>query len=187
VVGGSGSVPILVLILVFVPLLRFSCDFFGLVLSHVSNSIFTDMAFAARVRQLNLTLALDEPLLLIRRCVADAMRTADTFDISVALPGERIDWHAAGVTLIVLAFFKVMIDGNPIIKDKALTSPQGVFFWHGFQIFKDTSLQVVDLLKTLSLQIGRGLLTANAPQYKTSRFFYEPSCRDVAQHRQGIP
>ena len=55
-----------------------------------------------------------------------------------------------------------MRKSGALIEDEALALPQALLRGHGFQIFQDAALQVINLVEALLLQIGRRLLAANA-------------------------
>ena len=120
------------------------------------------MGFATFSGEANLVLALGEARLLGVAQLVVATRAADAFLVALALLVFLGDRQAAGMALIVLAGAQLMVDGDALIEHEALALPQRLFLGHLFQVLQDTALEVIDLIEALLLEIGRGLLAADA-------------------------
>src|SRR3546814_15234434 len=66
------------------------------------------------------------------------------------------------MTLIVVAFTKVMADGHAVIEHEAVAAPFGLFLRHLFKVFQDATLEVIDLVEALAEHVAGGFLAANA-------------------------
>src|SRR5690606_40716272 len=69
--------------------------------------------------------------------------------------------------LVVAAFLQLVVDGHAIVEHETLALPQRLFFGHLLQIVEDASLQVINLVEALLLQIGCGFLAADADRKST--------------------
>ena len=65
------------------------------------------------------------------------------------------------MALVVFSALQPMVDRNPVIKYKALSVPQALLLRHLFEIFQNSTLEVIHLLETLLLQIRGGFLASN--------------------------
>ena len=79
--------------------------------------------------------------------------------------------HTTGMALVVGTALKIMVNGNPIIKDKTLAVPKGLLRRHFFEILKNATLKVIDLIKALLFHIGSRLFAANTAGAKHGNFF----------------
>src|SRR5258708_34601159 len=61
-----------------------------------------------------------------------------------------------------LALPQSMTERDAVVEHKAFAAPAALRFRHPFQIFQDSALEVIDLAKAASEQIGAGLLAADA-------------------------
>src|SRR6478672_11174358 len=61
-----------------------------------------------------------------------------------------------------LPLAQAVAEGYAFIEHKALTAPAALFFWHAFQVFQDSTLEVIDLAKTAVQEKRAGLFAANA-------------------------
>ena len=86
--------------------------------------------------KLHLALPLGVAFYLILAVLIVTIVTTHTFLIMLALlvlPGNR---HATGMTLIIATLLQIVIDGYPIVEDKALALPFAFCLGHLFQILQ---------------------------------------------------
>src|SRR5690606_15424233 len=115
-----------------------------------------------RLRQAQLLLAFTVVFLAHIVLVLPAAGTTDPLlKLRVQLVCLR-DGHAAGMALIVTALLQAVIDCHTIIEDEALALPQRLLLGYLLEVLQNASLQVIDLLEAQLLEIGRGLLAADA-------------------------
>ena len=77
--------------------------------------IHTHVIFAAFFRQLNLSLPFAKSLSIFIGFFVNAVWAADPFYIRITLHIGFIDWHSAGMALIVLTGFQVVVNGNSLV------------------------------------------------------------------------
>ena len=65
----------------------------------------------------------------------------------------------------------MVVDGNAIVKHKAVALPQAGLLWRVFEVVQNAAFKVVNLLKPLPQQVGGGLFAANAAGAKHRDFF----------------
>ena len=61
-------------------------------------------------------------------------------------------------------------DRDPLVKHKAFALPQAALGRHGFQVFEDAALEVVDLIESLRPQQRGRFFAANAAGTKHRHF-----------------
>ena len=116
-----------------------------------SRSIPSNVILTAFIGQVYLLLPFAEPCT-VRVCfIVDTVWTADAPNISVTFFVSITDRHPAGVTLIIGARLQVVVNSDPIIKDKAFPLPQRFFRGDILKIFQDAAFKVIDLLKSSGL------------------------------------
>ena len=74
-------------------------------------------------------------------------------------------------TLFRSALLQIVIDGYPIVEDKALALPFAFCLGHLFQILQNPAAEMENLFETLLLQVGSGFFAANATCTKHGDFF----------------
>ena len=82
-----------------------------------------DVGFIALFRQCHLLLALAESVSLALPVAVRAVRAADAGVKVFAGHVVGSNWHAAGVTLLVVAFAQLVIYGDAVVKYEAFTLP----------------------------------------------------------------
>lgn len=65
------------------------------------------------------------------------------------------------MTKAVFAGFKLMVERHALIEDEALSSPTAFVFRHLFEVLQDASAQMVNLTKSILLQIAARFLAAD--------------------------
>ena len=105
------------------------------------------MAFVSCSCKCDLLLAIRKTLFLIFAQAVVTTGTGNTFKVErgfFVFPSDRI---AASITLIVGSFFKIVINGYPLIKNETFSLPGTFRFRNIFQILKDAALKMKHILK----------------------------------------
>ena len=91
-----------------------------------------------------------------------ALQTLHAGDVTLQLPLLGRQRQTAGMTQAVLAWFELMVEGDTLIKHKALPFPAALLFGHLLQIVEDAALKMMNLGESTLLQEAAGLLTTNS-------------------------
>ena len=120
--------------------------------------------------KLHLALSLGVTFYLILAVRVITIVTTHTFLIILALLVLLGNRHPTGMALIIAALLQIVVDGYPIVEDKALALPFAFCFGYLLQVLQNTTLEMVNLFKTLLPQIGSGFFAANASGTKHGDF-----------------
>ena len=82
-----------------------------------------------------------------------------------------VEWLPASVAEVVLPGFKVVVEGDPVIKDKTFAFPQAVGFGDFFEVFEDAPAQMVYFFESEPDEVGGGFLATNPAGAEHGHFF----------------
>ena len=128
------------------------------------------MRYAAFAGQAHLALALGKALLLGVGGARKAVWTAHAFSEKGRCALKLTHWVPAGAAQPVRAWLQAMANRHALVKDKAFARPQAVLGGHGFKVFEDAALQMVNLVKPVHAQKRGGFFTADAAGAKHGDF-----------------
>src|SRR6056297_4010907 len=121
-----------------------------------------DMAFAARLGQGHLFLALAKPGLVgLRRFLRAEVAGHTLFIVGVAhVLGQ--DRAAAGMAKTVRPLAQPVAHRDSAIKHETLTLPRALILRHLFEVFQDAALEEIDVLHSLPQQVIGGFFATDA-------------------------
>src|SRR5690606_21949878 len=121
----------------------------------------------------DLMLPLRQCLFLFCADFSVTMRAADAFFEQWRLTLFRAERLSAGAAELVVTRFQAVADRDALIEDETLALPHGLRFRHGFQVFQNSALQVINLVKALTAHIGGRFFATDAAgaEHGYFRFF----------------
>ena len=114
-------------------------------------TLHTDIRLIAQFRQIDLPLPLFKARNLFGRFGVMATWAAESQDEIGRFFISLADGLAAGAAQFVIAWLQTVSHTDSLVKHKTFTFLQALFRRHGFQVFQDATLEVIDLVKTLRL------------------------------------